>query len=305
MDRLEAMSILLSAVEAGSFSGAGRALRMPLATVSRKVAELERHLGTRLLVRTTRRLALTESGIGYVAACRRILDQVGEAEAEVAGEYRTPRGELIITAPVVFGRLHVLPLVNAFLSDFPEIDIRLVLADHNVSLVDDPIDLAVRIGPLPDSSLVASRLGDVRRVVVGSPTYLAAHGTPQAPDDLAALTCITFAGPASGAGWTFRLPNRSLVRAVPPRSRLTVNTAEAAIDAALAGLGLTQVLSYQVAQVVTDGRLITLLRAFEPDPLPVHLVHAARDLLPLKMRRFLDFAAPRLRRSLAPRHDRP
>jgi DNA-binding transcriptional LysR family regulator len=295
MDRLEAMSVLVAAVETGSLSAAGRKLRTPLPTISRKVSELEAHLGTRLLIRSTRRLTLTDAGAAYVAACRRILEQVGEAERAAAGEYNAPRGELIVTAPLAFGRLHVLPVVDDFLAMFPEINVRLVLADRNVHLIDDDIDMAVRIGALPDSGMVATRVGFMRRVVCGSPAFFASHGTPQAPEDLSSLDCVTFEALSSVTEWQFRTE-----RAVPVRSRLSVNTAEAAIDAAVAGVGVTRVLSYQAARAVQDGRLQIVLTAFEPEPAPVHLVHAAQGTLPLKMRGFLDFAAPRLRQALAP-----
>jgi DNA-binding transcriptional LysR family regulator len=298
VDRLDAMSVLVAAVETGSLSAASRKLRTPLPTVSRKVSELEAHLGTRLLIRSTRRLALTDAGAGYVAACRRILEQVGEAERAAAGEYSAPRGELIVTAPVAFGRLHVLPVVGDFLAAVPEIDVRLVLADRNVRLIDDDIDMAVRIGPLPDSRMVATRVGFVRRVVCGSAAYFAAHGTPRVPEDLSHLACVTFDAMTSAAEWPFPTARGKPDRPVPVRSRLSVNTAEAAIDAAIAGVGVTRVLSYQAAQAVQDGRLQIVLAAFEPAPLPVHLLHAAQGSLPLKMRGFLDFAAPRLRHAL-------
>jgi len=189
MDRLEAMSLLIAAVEAGSFSAASRKLGVPLPTISRKVAELEGHLGTRILLRSTRKLTLTDAGMNYLAACKRILEQVSEAETEAAGEYSAPKGELVITAPIVFGRLHVVPLVNDFLISFPEINVRMMLADRSVNLLDDHIDMAVRIGALADSSMVATRVGSVRRIVCGSPGYFASHGTPRTPDDLAQLTC--------------------------------------------------------------------------------------------------------------------
>ena len=185
MDRLEAMSLFVAAAEAGSLSAAGRRFGIPLATVSRKVSDLERHLKTRLLNRSTRRLTLTDAGQAYLVACRRILDEVGEAERSAAGEYSVPTGELIITAPIVFGRLHVLPIVTAFLAAYPEVAVRLTLADRITQLVEEHIDLAVRIGDLPVSSLVAIRVGSIRRVVCASPAYLAAHGTPRTPGDLA------------------------------------------------------------------------------------------------------------------------
>src|SRR3974390_2887679 len=178
MDRLESMSILVAAVGAGSLSAAARRLRTPLATVSRKVSELEAHLKTRLLIRANRRLTLTAAGESYVAACRKILEDVDEAARTAAGGLRPARGALAVAAPVVFGRLHVLPITTAFLRTFPEIDIRLALADRMVNLMEEHIDVAVRIGALPDASLVALRLGAVRRVVCASPAYLATHGTP-------------------------------------------------------------------------------------------------------------------------------
>jgi len=296
MDRLDSMAILVAAVEAGSLSAAARRLRTPLATVSRKVSELEAHLKTRLLIRANRRVALTAAGESYVAACRRILEEVDEAERTAAGEFSAPRGELAVAAPIVFGRLHVLPITLAFLRTFPEIDIRLALADRMVNLMEEHIDAAVRIGALPDSSLVALRLGAVRRVVCASPAYLAAHGTPATPADLAVHACVAFEGLAA-ATWRFRAAKAEL--AVPIRARLSVNTAEAAIDAAVAGVGMTRVLSYQVAEALRAGALTLVLAEFEPEPWPVHLVHAGGRLLPLKLRAFLDYAAPRLKSVLA------
>jgi DNA-binding transcriptional LysR family regulator len=229
LDRLESMSILVTAVDAGSLSAAARHLGTPLATVSRKVSELEAHLKTRLLTRSSRRLTLTDAGRNYVAACKRILEEVGEAERAASGEYSAPKGDLIITAPIVFGRLHVLPAVAEFLETYPEIDIRLVLADRAVNLLEEHVDLAVRIGELPDSSLVATRVGAIRHVVCGSPGYFAARGTPQTPDELGTYhNCVTFEALMSPDSWTFAI-GRSDV-SVPVHSRLVVNTAEAAID---------------------------------------------------------------------------
>lgn len=203
MDRLESMGILLAVVDAGSLSAAARQLGMPLANVSRKVAALESHLGTRLLHRTTRQLSLTQAGGAYVAACRRILDEIGEAERTATGEYATPKGELTITAPVVFGRLHIVPVVAAFLAQYPEIEIKLVLTDRVMHLMDEQVDVAVRIGELPDSSFVATRVGTVRRVVCASPAYLARHGTPATPGDLATHACVSFEVLESRRAWDF------------------------------------------------------------------------------------------------------
>lgn len=297
MDRLEAMSMLLAVVDAGSLSAASRRLGSPLATVSRKVLELEAHLKTRLLIRSSRRVTLTEAGRSYVAACRRILDEVSDAERTAAGEYSTPKGDLLITAPIVFGRLHVLPIVADFLKAYPEISVRLMLADRVVNVTEEQIDIALRIGELPDSSLVATRVGAIRRVVCASPDYLAARGTPKHPNDLLAHDCITFEGLMSPLEWTFRINKADKWIAI--RSRLVVNTAEAAIDAAVAGLGVTRVLSYQVEAARRAGQLVLMLEAFEPAPKPVNLVHAGQGLLPLKTRAFLDFAAQRLRARIA------
>ena len=289
MDRLDAMSLLVAAVDTGSLSGAGRKLGVPLPTVSRKLADLEAHLQTRLLIRSTRRLSLTEAGVAYLAAARRILEQVSDAERAAAGEYETPRGELNVTAPLAFGRIQVLPVVNAFLADFPEIKVRLQLSDRYLQLIDEHIDVAVRVGALPDSSLVATRVGVIRRVICASPAFLAVYGTPHTPADLADLPSVAFEGVLAGAP----------TRPAPGRVRLGVNTADAAVEAAVAGVGFVQVLSYQSARAVAAGALQLVLRDFEPEPIPVSLVHAGQTLLPLKTRRFLDFAVPRLRRSLA------
>ena len=219
MDRLESMSILVTAVEAGSLSAAARRLGMPLATVSRKVSELEAHLKTRLLNRSSRRLTLTDAGRSYVAACKRILEDVGEAERAASGEYSAPKGDLIITAPIVFGRLHVLPVVTEFLKAYPDIDIRIVLADRVVNLLEEHVDLAVRIGELPDSSLVATRVGAIRRVVCGSPAYFAARGTPKHPSELGTHDCVTFEGLMSPDAWTFTIGKSDVVRRDPFAAR--------------------------------------------------------------------------------------
>jgi DNA-binding transcriptional LysR family regulator len=293
MDRLEAMSALLAAVEAGSLSSASRKLGMPLATVSRKVSELERHLRTRLLNRTSRRILLTDAGRSYVAACKRILEDINEAERAAAGEYSAPKGELIVTAPIVFGRIHVLPILLEFLKIYPEIDVRLTLADHVINLQEEHVDLAVRIGNLPDSSLVAMRVGSIGRVVCGGPAYFAARGTPKRPEELHKHDCITFNGLASPGAWIFPMQKGNVSVAV--HSRLIVNTAEAAIDAAIVGLGVTRVLSYQAADAIRTGALVIALREFEPPRVPVSLIHAGQGLLPLKLRAMLDFTAPRLK----------
>ena len=297
MDRLEAMTILLSVVDKGSFSAASRGLGVPLATVSRKVNELETHLGTKLLVRTTRKVALTDAGATYVASARRILDEIDETERIAAGEFHVPRGELILTAPVFFGRLHILPVVTEFLAAYPEINIRLLLSDRNLHLVEDHVDMAVRIGSLPDSTMIATRVGSMRTVVCASPKLLAGHGIPKAPEDVAGLPCVNFdLSPASS--WPFRSKDAKGTTDVPIRPRLSVTTAEAAVWAASEGVGATRVLHYQCADAVRDGSLRIILADFEVQPLPVHLLYAGRGALPTKTRFFLDFAAHRLRARL-------
>jgi DNA-binding transcriptional LysR family regulator len=299
MDRFAAMSILLRVVERGSFTAASRELHLPLATVSRKVNELEFHLGTRLLVRTTRRLALTDAGVAYLASAKRILDEVDEAERIAAGEFRSPRGELILTAPVLFGRLHILPVVIDFLAAYTEIDVRLLLADRNLHLIDDHVDMAARIGVLPDSGLLATRVGSMRTVVCASPKLLTAHGTPKSPQDLTRLPSVNFDFQPSTSTWAFRLKDTTEITEVAIRPRLSVSTAEAAVWAAVQGAGVTRVLHYQCADALRDGSLQIVLADFELEPLPVHLIHAGRGALPLKMRVFLDFAANRLRQRLS------
>lgn len=292
MDRFEAMSMLLEVVRTGSLSAAARSLRVPIPTLSRRISDLEARLGTRLLIRTTRTLTLTDAGGAYVEAARRILDQVEEAEREAASEFIAPKGELIVTAPLMFGREHVLPVVADFLALYPEIDVRLHLGDRNLHLIDDHVDMAVRIGKLPDSAMVATRIGMMRSVVCASPALLAAHGRPKVPEDLLRLPCVSVDLPVPSLNWQFKAAG---MRLLPVRPRLTIATPEAAAKAAIRGVGAVQLLYYQVAEAVEAGTLEIVLPAFEPDPLPVQLIHTARGHMPLKMRRFIDFAAPRLR----------
>lgn len=297
MNRLEAMSTLLAAVDAGSLSAASRRMGVPLATVSRRVSDLETHLRARLLIRTSRRLELTDAGRSYVDACREILASVAEAERAAAGEYSEPRGDIAITAPIVFGRLHLLPVVAEFLRVYPQINVRLRLTDRMASFAEEHIDIALRIGALPDSGLVAVKLGEVRWLVCASPSYLASlPKRPRQPSDLADCACITFEGLMSPTRWTFR--GEKSEQSVDISSRLVVNTAEAAIDAACAGVGVTRVLSYQVASALRDGKLESLSPELASPPAPVHLVHVGQGPTPLKTRSFIDFAAKRLRRSL-------
>lgn len=295
------MRMLLSAVEKGSLSAAARGLHIPVSTLTRKVGDLEALLGARLLIRTTRKLVLTDAGMAYVAAARRILEQVDEQEREATGEFMTPSGELVITTPVQFGRLHVLPVINAFLAQFPDIKIRMLQSDRNVDLVDAHADLAVRIGRLADSSMIATGVGALRVVVCASPAFLDLHGTPRTPDDLAALPSVVFDSPYLSP-WRFRLPQAGgggAVVSIAPGPRLQVSAPDTAADAAIAGTGTTMLLEHDVARAVEAGHLRILLPEFEVDPVPVNLVHVSRNMMPLKLRRFIDFAAPRLRESLS------
>jgi DNA-binding transcriptional LysR family regulator len=308
-DRFEAMSMLLTVAERGSLSAASRFLRVPLATLSRKISDLETRIGTRLLLRTTRKLTLTDAGLAYVAAARPILEQVDAAEREAAGEFSVPKGELVLTAPIMFGRLHVLPVVAAFLAAFPQINVRLILSDRNVDLIDDRIDMAVRIGRLPDSSMVATQVGSMRTVTCASPTLLTGRGVPKRPGELIHFPCVTVEAPMPSNAWRFRDPRSSRSLDVAPLPRLTVTTTEAAADAAIRGVGVVRLLYYQVAEAVGRGTLQLILETYEPEPVPVSLVHPSRGHMPLKLRRFLDFALPPLREDLerihAPRSRRP
>ena len=297
MDRLDAMAVFAAIVDAGSLSAAGRRLSVPLATVSRKLADLEAHLKTRLITRSTRKLELTDAGREYLAACRQILEQVDEAERAASGAYAKVKGQLVVAAPIVFGRLHVVPLAAEFLESNSEVDIELRLGDRNVNLIEEHVDVALRIGRLPDSSLVATQLGTIRRVVCASPGYLKRYGAPRTLDDLANHRCISFDGLDAASTWVFAGAGGEKTQ-VAVRARLTVSTADAAIAAAIVGLGLARVLSYQVADALGDGRLVRVLADTEPPAVPASLVYQGQGRLPMKTRAFIDFAAPRFRKRL-------
>jgi DNA-binding transcriptional LysR family regulator len=292
MDKFESMQSFVAVAQAGGFSAASRLLGQPLATVSRKVGELEASLGVRLLERSTRQVVLTDAGRLYLDACRRVLDDLRDADASVSDEHAAPRGVLTITAPVGFGRLHVQPVVLEFLQAFPDIDVRLMLVDRVVGLIDEQVDVALRISHLPDSSLVARPLGSIRIVVVGSPAYLHEVGVPADPGALATHRCILWASLGAQKAWPFRVDGQEVL--VPVRVRLTTTLPESAIEAAQAGLGLTQVTSYQAESALRSGALVPVLTAFESAPTPVSLVHPSNRRVPRKLRAFLDFAAPRL-----------
>jgi DNA-binding transcriptional LysR family regulator len=298
-DRLDALTIFVAVAEQQSFTEAARQLSRSPASVTRGVAALEERLQIRLFNRTTRSVALTDAGARYLESCRRLLAAYDELEAVNLGERMQPRGWISVTAPVMFGRLHVLPLVRSFLSEYPQVDVRLLLLDRVVSLVDEGLDLGVRIGQLPDSTLRAVRVGQVRRVVCASPQYIARRGVPATPRDLeshSVVACTTVT-PVPDR-WSFHRPGGITSVAVTPR--LVVNTTAAAIDAALDDLGLTCILSYQAEPHAAAGRLETVLVEYEPPPIPIHTVHPEGRHLSHKVRLFLDYVAERLRRRFGP-----
>jgi DNA-binding transcriptional LysR family regulator len=299
MDRLDAMNAFVVTVEAGGLSAAARKLGRSAAAVTRTIAALERHLGVALLRRTTRGVGLTEAGERYLAACRRVLADVSEAEQLAAGAGSAARGTLTVTAPFTFGALHVRPILDAYLAAHPEVTARLLLLDRVVNLVDEGIDAAVRIAFLPDSSLHATRVGEVRRVVCASPDYCARRGRPKAPQDLAEHRCISLSGTTPTDTWTFVASRSRRPRHVKVRPVLTVNSAVAAIGSAVDGHGITCVLSYQVAAELAAGRLVRLLQDNEPEPLPVHVVYPAASVAIARVRAFIELAVPRLRAALA------
>ncbi|MBK1659633.1 LysR family transcriptional regulator [Paracraurococcus ruber] len=257
------------------------------------IRKLEARLGTRLLTRTTRSVSLTDAGEAYAAACRDILERVEEAERAASAEYRAPRGELTVTGSTTFGRRYLTPIALDFLGAYPDIVLNLRLSDRVLDLHQEHVDVGVRLGPLPDSALVARRVGEIRRVIVASPEYLARRGTPQAPSDLARHDCLEYLGSRSYFWDTFE---EGIAEALRPRLR--IDAAEPLVDAAMAGAGIGSFFSFHVAAAVRTGQLVPVLRGFEPLPLPAHLVYLGGGPLPLKVRAFLDFTAPRLKAAL-------
>ncbi|MES2054448.1 MAG: LysR family transcriptional regulator [Pseudomonadota bacterium] len=300
MDRIEAMKVFIAALEEGSLAGAGRRLGRSPAAVSRAIAFLEAHVGAELLHRTTRTMKLSETGERYAAACRRVLVDLEEADLSVAGERAAPRGTLTITAPPISGEEILRPIVDAYLAAFPAVSVNLVLLDRQANLVEEGIDIALRVGELPDSSLVAIRVGgDVKRVIVASPRYLAEHPRIVEPGDLARHRIVTTTH-FGHDNWVFPpAPGSSIARSVHFKPRLLVNSVRAALASAVDGHGVTRLYTYHVAERVLDGALRIVLRDAEFPPLPVHLVLPnGRNLIP-KVRAFVDFAAPRLRAEFA------
>ena len=297
MDRLQAMKTYVAVVESGGFTAAARRLDMSLSVVSRVITELETHLGVRLLTRTTRVVRPTATGVAYFENCRRILGEIDDAELSAAGAHTAPRGQLSITAPVLFGRHYVTPVVVEYLNRYPEVDVDCLFIDRVVNFIDEGIDVGVRIGPLPSSSLQAIPVGYVRRVTCASPAYLARHGVPATPEDLAQHTIIQTTGISTLPEWRFQRHGEPLPIRVAPRMSTTTN--DSAIAAAVAGFGVVRVLSYQVADEVRDGRLQLVLEDVEPVPLPIHIIHREGRHAMHKVRAFIDLAVDTLRSSPA------
>jgi DNA-binding transcriptional LysR family regulator len=286
MDRLGAMRIFVSVAQLRSFSEAARHLQLSPSVVTRSIAQLEDELGLTLLLRTTRSLRLTERGALYLESCQQILQDVDNAERRVRGEDAAPRGLLKVAAPTVFGRLHVLPIVNRLLREHSEVTVALALADRNVHLVEEGIDVAVRVGDLADSSLIAIKLGVVSRVVVASPAYLKERGTPQSPADLAAHDIVAFEGLSATDEWRFR-DDKKPIRLKP---RLVVNSIDTSIAAAEAGIGITRALSYQVRDAVVAGRLTPILQHAAPPPAPVQVIYPQRRIASANVAAFIKTA---------------
>jgi DNA-binding transcriptional LysR family regulator len=292
MDRLDELAVLVAVLETGSLTGAGRRLRRSPPAITRTIAALEQRVGVRLVERTTRRVAPTEAGLALAERARTMLDEYTEA-MQVAGRAAL-RGTLRITAPVVFGRRHITPCVLAFLTDNPDLRVELRLADRNLDLIEEGLDLAVRIGPLPDSTLAARHVGTVRRLVVASPAYLAAQGTPQPPAGLAGHATIVSFSRGGLLEWRFRDGRRDRIVRLTPR--LLVNDIEAMLLAARSGFGVARALSYQVVEELESGALVRLLTEFEPAPEPVHLVFPGGPMIRPNTRAFVQFAAAYLGR---------
>lgn len=293
MDKLKAMATFVRIVDAGSLTGAAERLDTSLTSVVRTLAALEQALGVRLLNRSTRRIALTDEGREYVERCRRLLAEVDEAEAALTDRRLKPSGRLALTAPVMFGRLHVAPVVTDFLAAYPEMRAELLLLDRVIDLLEEGIDLSVRIGPLPDSSLVAIPLGSTRRVVCASPAYLAREGLPEHPRDLARHRVVRFTGLGETGEWSFVRGSEHL--RVPVADAFATNQVDAALDACAKGLGCGRFLAYQVRNLEAAGHLARILRDWEPEASTVSLVYPHSRFLSPRIRAFVDWAVPRLR----------
>lgn len=296
MDRLHEIEVFIAVAEAGNFAKAGTRLRLSPPAVTRAIAALEDRLGARVFNRTTRSVAITDAGRHFLERARRALADLDAAEKEILGETAAPQGHLTVTSSVTFGRAVVAPVVRAYLDAYPRTTVSLLLLDRVTNLIDEGIDAAIRIGPLPDSSLIARRIGAVRRVLVASPRYLARRSVPATVDELRRHTAIAFTGLGASREWRFAEAGKN--RSVTIEPRLEINDAAGALAAALAGEGITMALSYMVADALKGGKLVTVLDAMMPPPVPVHLVHSQRHLVAPKLRAFIDFAVPRITREL-------
>lgn len=293
MDRFHLINVFVAVVDTNGFAGAARKLSMSPPAVTRAINELELHLGLRLLTRTTRTVRVTDAGERYVQDCRRILAEMLEADESVSGMHASPRGRLTISAPVLFGGLYVTPVITEYLARYPDVSAACLFLDRIVSLVDEGVDVAVRIGELPDSSMQAIRVGQVRRVICASPDYLANHGIPIAPDDLHGHTIVSASSVTPNPVW--KLVENGETKSVHLEARMTTSTNDSALAAAVAGFGLTRLLSYQVAEHLRNGKLKTVLAEYEPAALPVHVVHREGRHAPQRVRAFIDLAVERLR----------
>ncbi|MGY3258685.1 LysR family transcriptional regulator [Pseudomonas chlororaphis] len=293
MDRFQEMQVFISVAQEQGFAAAARRLGLSAPSVTRAVAALEQRIGTQLLTRTTRNVLLTEAGQRYLEDSRRILAELQDAEASAAGIHALPRGQLTITAPVLFGELFVTPLMVDYLERFPEVSINALLVDRMVSMVEEGMDVAVRIGELPDSGQHAMRVGEVRRVICASPAFLARHGRPRHPQELRQAPVIAPSSIGQSRSWLF--DDNGTPLNIRPEPRLVVTANQAAISAACLGLGLTRVLSYQVAGKVAAGELEIILAEFELAPLPIHVVYQGGRKAPARVRSFVDFAVQALR----------
>ncbi|KON79793.2 LysR family transcriptional regulator [Azoarcus sp. PA01] len=293
MDRFHLMNVFVAVAEAESFAGAARRLRLCPPAVTRAVVALEERLGVRLLTRTTRVVRVTEAGARYLEDARRIMMEMDEADAAAAGVNATPRGHLAVTAPVLFGKLYVMPVITEYQTAFDQTTVSALFVDRVVNLVEEGIDVGIRIGPLPDSSLRAIRVGRVRRIVVGAPAYFDKHGIPQTPEDLAKHRLIASNGISPTNDWGFLSDGAKRVVRLQPR--IIVNTNDGPLEAARGGYGLTRLLSYQVAPELASGALRTVLADYEGPDLPVHVVHGEGRNGSAKVRSFVDLAVERLR----------
>jgi DNA-binding transcriptional LysR family regulator len=287
-DRFVVMQAFIAVCDAQGFSAAARKLDLSPSVVTRLVAGLETRLGVRLLQRTTRSVRLTDAGARYLERARRIVAEVEEAELSAQEERGEPTGRLVVAVPVVFGRLHATPLLTRYLELYPKVSVELQLANHFVSLVEEGVDVAIRVGELVDSGLIARSLGQTRRTLVASPAYLTKYGVPRMPGDLAGHRLIAFAGAASRREWTFW--SEGEMSSVPVAPQFFSNSGDAAIEHTVAGGGIASALSYQVVDACRAGRLIEVLREFAPPPLPIQAVFPTSRLLSRKVRAFIDLA---------------